>query len=128
MPQQEDTFAKKELAMLSETGPTEASAPAAIEHGLEGSREETPLYDLIFEKEDPTFTGASKIHRDTQNPTMLSKSRNWGGLLTTSMLAHGPPDDFTKPQFARKPIVRDTFYRKTNIFFPDNCAASAADD
>lgn len=29
-----------------------------------------------------------------------------------------PPPDHDKPEFGRKPIIRDTFYRKTNIFFP----------
>ncbi|GMH36020.1 hypothetical protein BSKO_03888 [Bryopsis sp. KO-2023] len=86
------------------------------------------LYDLVFEKDDPHFSGASKTHRDTQNPTILSKNRYVGTMTTTSMLSHGPPDEFHKPQFARKPIVRDTFYRKTNIFFPESGCAGAGQD
>ena len=55
----------------------------------------------------------------------MSKDRKMGDMRTSMLMAHGPPDAscFTKPQFARKPIVQDTFYRKTNIAFPDGCAA-----
>jgi hypothetical protein len=81
------------------------------------------LYDLVYEKEDPDFDGASKTHRDTKNHTMTGHDRSMGGMLTTSNLAFQPATDFSKPSHPRKPIVRDTFYRKTNIFFPDGCAA-----
>lgn len=86
------------------------------------------LYDLVFEKDDPNFSGANKTHRDTLNPTILSKDRVVGSMMTTSKLSHGPPESFHKPQYARKPIVRDTFYRKTNIFFPDSGCAGAVQD
>lgn len=70
------------------------------------------LYDLVFEKAaDPKSPASSKTHRDTKNATMLSHERNLGGQLTTNKLAFSPPTDFDKPEFARKPLIRDTFYR-----------------
>jgi hypothetical protein len=42
------------------------------------------LYDLIFEKADPTAAACSSTHRDTKNHTMLSHERNLGGQLTTN--------------------------------------------
>lgn len=68
--------------------------------------------------------------RDTKNPTWHTKERRFGDLNTTMILAHAPPDAtcFHKPQFANKPIIRDTFYRRTNVQFPDNCAAVNVSD
>ena len=82
------------------------------------------LYDLVYEKEDNNKTGASKIARDTKNKTHLSYERDFGSYRTTSMISHAPPEEFNKPTYARKPVVRDTFYRKTNIFFPSDAAAN----
>ncbi len=39
------------------------------------------LYDLVFEKEDPTYTGAARTHRNTRNRTMLSYDRNFGEAM-----------------------------------------------
>lgn len=86
------------------------------------------LYDLVFEKEDPQFSGSSKTHRDTKNRTMLTKDRAVGPNMTTHLLAFAPPVDFIKPEHARKPLIRDSFYRKTNILFPEGCAASTGAD
>lgn len=80
----------------------------------------------MFERDDPNFIGASKTHRDTRNRTMLSHDRNLGDTLTTNALVYTPPTDFTKPDYARKPVIRDTFYRGTNVFFPQGCAADPA--
>jgi hypothetical protein len=68
--------------------------------------------------------------RDTKNPTWHTKERRFGDMATTMLLAHGPPDAdcFSKPQFASKPIIRDTFYRRTNVQFPDKCAAVNVSD
>lgn len=68
---------------------------------------------------------AACVCRDTRNPTSLSHERKFGDMRTTMLIAHAPPDAscFSKPQFARTPVVKDTFYRKTNIAFPDGCAA-----
>lgn len=82
------------------------------------------LYDLVYEKEDTNTTGASKIARDTKNKTHLTYERDFGSYRTTSMIAHASPQEFNKPTYARKPVVRDTFYRKTNIFFPSDAAAN----
>lgn len=84
---------------------------------------ETFLYDLVFEKEDPAFKGASKTHRDTRNRTMHSTDRDFGATMTTHKLTYTPPAEFEKPEHAHKPLVRDTFYRRTNIFFPAGCSA-----
>lgn len=69
------------------------------------------LYDLVFDKDDPNFSGASKTHRDTRNRTMQSKDRNLGDTMTTNALTYTPPTEFVKPDYARKPVVKDTFYR-----------------
>ena len=72
----------------------------------------------MFEKALPkSAPAASKVHRDTLNRTMLSTERQYNGQLTSSRLAFQPPSDHSKPEFARKPLIRDTFYRKTNVFF-----------
>ena len=44
--------------------------------------------------------------------------------MTTTRIAFEPPEGHNKPDYPHKPIIRDTFYRKTNIFFPPGCAAS----
>lgn len=70
------------------------------------------LYDLVFEKAaDPKSPAWSSTHRDTKNSTMLTHDRNLGGQLTTNRLAFTAPTEFDKPEFARKPLIRDTFYR-----------------
>jgi hypothetical protein len=81
------------------------------------------LYDLVFEKDDPGFSGASKTHRDTRNRTMLSTDRNFGQAMTTHNLTFTAPNEFIKPEHAHKPLIRDTFFRRTNIFFPSGCSA-----
>mmetsp|Transcript_4366 Transcript_4366/g.5851 ORF Transcript_4366/g.5851 Transcript_4366/m.5851 type:complete len:243 (-) Transcript_4366:837-1565(-) len=73
------------------------------------------LYDLVYESEDNT--SASRLAKDTKNPTSLSKARDFGQTKTSSMkygyniqkCAHG------KPEHARIPIVRSTFYRPSKI-------------
>ncbi|WIA11991.1 hypothetical protein OEZ85_012072 [Tetradesmus obliquus] len=84
------------------------------------------LYDLIFEKADPTSPACSSTHHDTKNRTMLSHERNLGGQLTTNKLAFTAPGSFAKPEFARKPLIRDSFFRKTNVVFPPGCDATTA--
>jgi hypothetical protein len=69
------------------------------------------LYDLVFEKEDPGFKGASRTHRDTKNPTHLTTDRALGGQTTSQRLSYPAPEEFAKPEHARRPLVRDTFYR-----------------
>lgn len=44
--------------------------------------------------------------RDTKNHTMLSPDRHLGGQLTTNALMFTPPNQFDKPEFARKPLIR----------------------
>ncbi len=84
------------------------------------------LYDLVYEAPpDSAAPACSKVHRDTHNRTMLSRDRSLGGRLTTQRLhfaapAAPPP----KPEFARRPLIRDTFYRRTNVAFPADCDAA----
>eukprot|EP00877_Chromochloris_zofingiensis_P001293 jgi/Chrzof1/11164/Cz05g26090.t1 len=99
---------------------TQTNAP--ISH----PEDEPALYDLVNEKFDYSAPAASYTHRDTKNRTMLSHERNLGGMMTSSKLAFQPPADFSKPEFARKPLIRDTFYRKTNPFFPAACDSTTA--
>ncbi|KAK9824217.1 hypothetical protein WJX72_008614 [[Myrmecia] bisecta] len=118
---QEDKFAKRALEMLStadKDGTTTyltASLQPAQEH-----QDEDPvfLYDLVYEKEDNHKSGASKVSRDTKNPTMLSHERKFGKYRTTTRIAHTAPEEFSKPEYARRPLIRDTFYRRTNVFQP----------
>ncbi|PNW77149.1 hypothetical protein CHLRE_10g424250v5 [Chlamydomonas reinhardtii] len=115
----ENTHAKKALDMFAEATGLEASQ-------LRTSRKMEPevfMYDQVFEKEDPGFDGASRTHRDTKNKTMLSRDRANGEMMTTTALAFQAPDEHHKPEHARKPLVRETFFRKTNVFFPEGCAA-----
>jgi hypothetical protein len=44
--------------------------------------------------------------------------------MTTQRLAYAPPEAFAKPEFARKPLIRDTFYRRSNVVFPPGCDAT----
>jgi hypothetical protein len=37
---------------------------------------------------------------------MLSHERSLGGQLTTNTLMFTPPNQFDKPEFARKPLIR----------------------
>ena len=74
---------------------------------------------------DSFSDGCSKLAHDTKNPTALGPERNLGSYRTTTSLAHGAPTEFQKPQFARKPVVQESFYRRTNVFFPEGCATIA---
>lgn len=123
---QEDVYAKKgiELAASLGNGPTEeqlASARATMQ------RKEPPaLYDLVFEKPELTADARDtwfKVKKDTLNPTHLSKARDVGTYRTTNRQHFAPPPEHEKPEFGHKPIMRDTFYRKTNVFFPKGAAA-----
>ncbi|KAJ9509060.1 hypothetical protein QJQ45_001547 [Haematococcus lacustris] len=117
--QMEGKFAKKAVQMFSSSaGMLESSIPM-----YSRQEEETFLYDSVFDKEDPGFRGASKTHRDTKNRTMLSHDRTLGGTMTTHNLTYTPPEQFVKPEHAKKPLIRETFYRRTNILFPSNCSA-----
>jgi hypothetical protein len=78
----------------------------------------------VHEEADPHASSFSKTHRDTRNPTALTKERCAGSLATTAAMAFAAPEQFAKPEFARKPLIRDTFYRKTNAFFNDMSASS----
>lgn len=118
---QEEKYSKKALMALSKTaGTIEETTMVST-----SQKEEGPLlFDRIFEKEDPEFNGASRTHRWTQNPTQISKDRNLGGQMTSQRLSYQPPTEFEKSEHARKPLVRDTFYRQTNILFPQGVSAN----
>ena len=80
------------------------------------------LYDRIFEKEESFQSDhhqQAKCARDTKNPTLLSKDRTFGTYNTAGMevgrgihqMAH------SKPTHAKLPIIKNTFYRRTNVSF-----------
>mmetsp|Transcript_2052 Transcript_2052/g.3236 ORF Transcript_2052/g.3236 Transcript_2052/m.3236 type:complete len:243 (+) Transcript_2052:238-966(+) len=118
--QLEEKFAKKAIALFSETaGILDTSVPLATKP----QEPETFLYDRVFDKEDPSFSGSSKVHRNTRNPTMLSHDRNFGAGMTTHNLTYTPPSEFSKPEHAHKPLIRDSFFRNTNVFYPPKCSA-----
>eukprot|EP00239_Pterosperma_sp_CCMP1384_P001852 CAMPEP_0197848796 /NCGR_PEP_ID=MMETSP1438-20131217/10085_1 /TAXON_ID=1461541 /ORGANISM="Pterosperma sp., Strain CCMP1384" /LENGTH=258 /DNA_ID=CAMNT_0043461213 /DNA_START=140 /DNA_END=916 /DNA_ORIENTATION=+ len=71
------------------------------------------LYDLL-DKEEEDYP--NKCPRDTKNPTWTSKERDFGIFYPTSQqYGWGVEDEpHTKPQYARIPIVRTSFY-STNL-------------
>lgn len=81
---------------------------------------------MVYEAAPPKSAPAcSKTRRDTRNPTQLRRERAAGGLLTTAALHFAPPGGaLGKPEFARRPLVRTTFYRRTNVAFPADCDAA----
>jgi len=79
-----------------------------------------PLYDLVYDGDEPYPTAVKNsmsAGRDTQNPTQLTWGREYGKMTTSSMeIGYGvDAEPHDKPQFARVPIVRSTFYRRKNI-------------
>eukprot|EP00217_Crustomastix_stigmatica_P004719 CAMPEP_0183790436 /NCGR_PEP_ID=MMETSP0803_2-20130417/1065_1 /TAXON_ID=195967 /ORGANISM="Crustomastix stigmata, Strain CCMP3273" /LENGTH=253 /DNA_ID=CAMNT_0026034659 /DNA_START=94 /DNA_END=852 /DNA_ORIENTATION=+ len=85
-------------------------------------KEAPPLYDLVYDgaKSYPTAVRNSMIPgRDTLNTTQLSWSRSYGPhkLSSQAVGLNGRiwNSDHAKPQFARIPIVQQTFFRKSNI-------------
>ena len=97
------------------------------------------MYDSVFDERDLKQETATrdrlhvseedkqlqKLKKQTQNPTNLSKEREYGSYRTSTMLIGSTSDtaDYEKPEFARKPVVKNTFYRKMNILFPQDAAA-----
>lgn len=115
----EGKYSQKALSALAQ------SAPSFEETATSPAEDDGPqLYDRVFEKEDPNFKGASRTHRDTQNPTNLSHDRRLGNGMTSMRLSYQAPTEFQKSEYARKPLVKDTFYRQTNVLFPPGCTAN----
>eukprot|EP00884_Botryococcus_braunii_P000614 jgi/Botrbrau1/10553/Bobra.0343s0002.1 len=86
------------------------------------------LYDLVVDTDNGGST-CSKLARDTRNPTALSHDRKLGTMTTTSSRTHCAfqlATPFTKPAHVHKPVIRDTFYRRTNVFFREGGTAVAA--
>jgi len=75
------------------------------------------LYDLVYEKDDGKST--SKLARDTKNPTVLSTERQFG-MQTRSSAAVGQriwTKSHGKPDHARCPIIKSTFFRPSKVPF-----------
>mmetsp|Transcript_1939 Transcript_1939/g.6780 ORF Transcript_1939/g.6780 Transcript_1939/m.6780 type:complete len:239 (+) Transcript_1939:151-867(+) len=111
---QEASWNKKALQVRA--GEREAAPEAVLKDEAEAAKEPVFLYDLVFEKDVPDANG-SKQARDTKNPALLSKERDFGTYKTMSQLVGYGIDEaeHAKPEFARTPIVQSTFYRRTNI-------------
>jgi len=78
------------------------------------------LYDLVYDGDDayPTAVKNSMISgRDTKNPTQLSWNRDNGGQkLSSQDYGYGIDSaNHGKPEFARIPIIKSTFYRPSSI-------------
>jgi len=73
------------------------------------------LYDLVYEKEEGAST--SKLARDSKNPTQLGAERDFGSFKTMNMKYGYKLHDnaHSKPEHARIPIIRTTFYRPAKI-------------
>lgn len=120
---QEEQYSKKALGLLGGTAEQQQGGSGYTPTATRQAEDETLLYDLVFDKEEAGFSGASRTHRDTKNRTLLSHERALGDKMTTTGLAFRPPEHHSKPEYANKPLIRDTFYRKTNVFFPPGCSA-----
>ena len=105
-------------------GTAAGTASPSSPHRYSDDDEGPMLYDLVFEK--PEAQVQIKTHRDTKNPTKITRERRMGDALTTTKLAFGAPEEHIKPEYARKPIVRDTFYRPTVVLYPGGCSADPA--
>ena len=78
------------------------------------------LYDRVFGKSAGRFCRGDAEQGETDGRVVRQKERQFGSMQTTYALTHRSPTTFEKPAFARKPIIRDTFYRKMNIPFAQN--------
>lgn len=86
-------------------------------------REEKPaklLFDLVYDGDEayPTAVKNSMISgRDTKNPTQLSWGRKYGAQKTSSNdIGYGIHEaHHGKPEYARIPLVKSTFYRPSTI-------------
>ncbi|GBF91400.1 flagellar associated protein [Raphidocelis subcapitata] len=121
----EAKWTREAIAFFNEAA-EQTGGLAAATGSPRGGEAQPALYDLVHEKPpDRTAPACSKVHRDTHNRTMLSHDRALGGALTTSRLHFpAPGGDLAKPEFARRPLVRGTFYRRCNVTFPPDCDAA----
>jgi len=113
--QHSSTAKYKELREMleDEVAPKPDTAPAS-------TSKKPLLFDLVYDGNDayPTAVKNSMISgRDTKNPTQLSWGRHYGQLKTSSNdIGYGINDALHgKPQFARIPLVKTTFYRPSTI-------------
>lgn len=80
------------------------------------------LYDRVFENEESfksDHNQQAKCARDTKNPTLLSKEREFGMYNTATMEVGRGIDQMShsKPTYAKLPIIKNTFFRRTNVSF-----------
>ncbi|KAL3141719.1 hypothetical protein ABBQ32_004402 [Trebouxia sp. C0010 RCD-2024] len=125
---QEDKFAKKALQLLGTAARdgTLANMTSSLTPAPDRNKGKF-LFDLVYDKEaDDNKEATFKLARDTKNPTAFEKERHLGTYRTTQSMAFAPPPEFHKPEYARKPIVQDTFYRRTTAFAPLGGTAVAA--
>lgn len=76
------------------------------------------LFDLVYDSDDPQQQERVKHTKsDTKNPTRLSYNRNYGPSKTSSNdIGYGIHEaHHGKPEFARIPLVKSTFYRPSTI-------------
>lgn len=120
----EAKFTKKALELMADQMGADTMASTTAEQ----RGEEDFFYDRVFEKPEQlnNLQSASKTHRWTENKCNLSKDRDLGLQRTTNAIAFQAPTEFEKPEHAHRPLVRDTFYRKTNPFFPAGMSADPA--
>lgn len=105
---------KKEMVFTKRALEVQGDTPEFIEAmAAQSPKKEVLLYDAVFEKDDPHTTGSSKVHRDTKNKTLLSPERDFGGQMTVNQLTYQAPKEYTKPEFGRTGLVKETFFRPT---------------
>jgi len=100
---------------LASTTPSGSGATAAKQ-----LKEKPLLFDLVYDGNDayPTAVKNSMISgRDTKNPTQLSWNREYGNnKLSSHDVGYGINEAVHgKPEFARIPLVKSTFYRPSTI-------------
>lgn len=116
--QQEDKFAKRSLELLGKANKdgTISTQVTATLRPAPDRNAGVQLYDLVYERAGagPKDKDRFRLARDTQNPVAFDKRRNLGTYRTTTNMAYQAPQDFTKPEYAHRPLIRDAFFRKTN--------------
>jgi len=108
-------FKEMQAAMEAELAASGSGASAA-----KSIKKKPNLYDLVYDGDEayPTAVKNSMVSgRDTKNPTQLGWERNLGqAKLSSQEYGYGiEAAEHGKPEFARIPLVKSTFYRPSTI-------------
>ncbi|KAK9905664.1 hypothetical protein WJX75_004135 [Coccomyxa subellipsoidea] len=80
------------------------------------ARKEVFQFDLVFFDDLKLATSkSSKLKKDTCNPTVLSRDRQFGTYKTACQLSYIAPQAVQPPQHGHRPVIESTFYRKSML-------------